>query len=96
FNDQPSRTTIKNDVWIGANVIIMDGLTINTGAVIAAGSVVTKNVGAYEVVGGVPAKVIKKRFDNKTIEKPLESKWLEKTPDKLKGFSVEYLNKKDT
>lgn len=42
FNDQPSRTTIKNDVWIGANVIIMDGLTINTGAVIAAGSVVTK------------------------------------------------------
>lgn len=55
-------------MWIGANVIIMDGLTINTGAVIAAGSVVTKNVGAYEVVGGVPAKVIKKRFDNKTIE----------------------------
>ncbi|MBE7599958.1 antibiotic acetyltransferase [Staphylococcus aureus] len=78
FNDQPSRTTIKND------------------AVIAAGSVVTKNVGAYEVVGGVPAKVIKKRFDNKTIEKLLESKWWEKTPDKLKGFSVEYLNKKDT
>ncbi len=65
-------------------------------AVIAAGSVVTKNVGAYEVVGGVPAKVIKKRFDNKTIEKLLESKWWEKTPDKLKGFSVEYLNKKDT
>ncbi len=53
---------------IGANVIIMDGLTINTGAVIAAGSVVTKNVGAYEVVGGF-CKVIKKRFDNKTIEK---------------------------
>lgn len=45
---------------------------------------------------GVPAKVIKKRFDNKTIEKLLESKWWEKTPDKLKGFSVEYLNKKDT
>ncbi len=83
-------------MWIGANVIIMDGLTINTGAVIAAGSVVTKNVGAYEVVGGVPAKVIKKRFDNKTIEKLLESKWWKKTPDKLKGFSVEYLNKKDT
>lgn len=81
-------------MWIGANVIIMDGLTINTGAVIAAGSVVTKNVGAYEVVGGVPAKVIKKRFDNKTIEKLLESKWWEKTPDKLKGFSVEYLNKR--
>ena len=71
-------------MWIGANVIIMDGLTINTGAVIAAGSVVTKNIGAYEVVGGVPAKVIKKRFDNKTIEKLLESKWWEKTPDKLK------------
>ncbi len=43
-------------MWIGANVIIMDGLTIDTGAVIAAGSVVTKNVGAYEVVGGVSCK----------------------------------------
>ncbi len=66
-----------------------------SGAVIAAGSVVTKNVGAYEVVGGVPAKVIKKRFDNKTIEKLWKASG-EKTPDKLKGFSVEYLNKKDT
>ncbi len=43
-------------MWIGANVIIMDGLTINTGAVIAAGSVVTKNVGAYEVVGECSCK----------------------------------------
>lgn len=52
---------IEDDVWIGANSTILDGVTIKKGAVIAAGAVVTKNVNAYEVVGGVPAKVIKYR-----------------------------------
>ncbi|MBE5667441.1 CatB-related O-acetyltransferase [Staphylococcus sp. SS251] len=95
FNDHPNRTIIKNDVWIGANVIIMDGLKIDTGAIIAAGSVVTKNVGAYEVVGGVPAQVIKKRFDDKTIEELLKSRWWEETPEILKAerFSIENLKK---
>ena len=54
--------TIGNDVWIGANAIIMDGITIGNGAVIAAGAVVTKNVPAYAIMGGVPAKLIKYRF----------------------------------
>ena len=53
---------IENDVWIGANVIILKGVTIHTGSVIAAGSVVTKDVEEYSVYGGVPAKFLRARF----------------------------------
>ncbi len=55
------KITIKNDVWIGANCIIVAGVTIGEGAVVAAGSVVTKDVPPFTVVGGVPSKIIKKR-----------------------------------
>ena len=55
------NSTIKDDVWIGRNAIIMPNITIGEGAVVAAGSVVTKNVEPYTVVGGVPAKLIKRR-----------------------------------
>lgn len=84
FNDQPTLTVIGHDVWIGANVIIMDNITIGTGAVIAAGSVVTKDVQPYEIVGGVPAKLIKKRFDDQTISSLLKSEWWFLTPKELK------------
>ena len=66
---------IGNDVWIGCRAIIMDGVTIGDGAVVGAGAVVTKDVPPYAVVGGVPAKVIKYRFDSTTISKMLEEKW---------------------
>ena len=59
--DVMKRVVIKNDVWIGANCIITPGVTIGEGAVIAAGSVVTKDVEANSIVGGVPAKFIKMR-----------------------------------
>lgn len=55
------ETKIGDDIWIGANVVILPGVTINSHSIIAAGSVVTKDVKAYSVVGGVPAKLIKKR-----------------------------------
>jgi len=55
------KTKIGNDVWIGSNVSIMSGVTIGDGCVIAAGAVVTKNMESYSIIGGVPAKVIKKR-----------------------------------
>ena len=71
---------IGHDVWIGNNVMIMDGLTIGDGAVIAAGSVVTKNVEPYAIVGGIPAKEIKKRFDESTREFLLNFKWWNKEP----------------
>lgn len=62
---------IGDDVWIGTNAIILSGVKIGQGAVIAAGSVVTKNVPSYSIVGGVPAKVIKYRFDQQTVNKLL-------------------------
>ena len=60
-NDQD--IIIENDVWIGANATILKGVTIHTGSVISAGAVVTKDVEPYTIVGGVPAKTIKKRFE---------------------------------
>ena len=62
---------IKDDVWIGANSTILSGVTINQGAVIAAGSIVTKDVPPYAIVGGNPAKVIKYRFSEPIIQKLL-------------------------
>jgi len=59
--------TIGNDVWIGRNVIVHKGVRIGDGAIIASGSVVSKNVLPYEIVGGIPAKHIRNRFDYETI-----------------------------
>jgi len=60
---------IKNDVWIGLNCTILDGITVGNGAVIGAGSVVTKDVKPYSIVGGNPAKIIKYRFSPELIER---------------------------
>ncbi len=75
---------IKNDVWIGAGALIMGGITISDGAVVAAGAVVTKDVPPYAIVGGVPAKVIKYRFDEETIKELLELKWWDLPDEKIK------------
>ena len=66
---------IGNDVWIGHSSLIMDGVKIGNGAVIAANSVVTTDVPPYAIAGGVPAKVIRYRFDNETIRKIDGSQW---------------------
>lgn len=66
---------IKNDVLIGANSVILSGITIGNGAVIGAGAVVTKDVPDYAVMGGVPARIIKYRFEKKIIYELLEIKW---------------------
>ncbi|WP_420604664.1 CatB-related O-acetyltransferase [Methylobacterium sp.] len=68
-------TVIGNDVWIGANVVIRRGVVVGTGAVIGAGSVVVRDVMPYEVVGGVPARHIRYRFDAIVIEELLASQW---------------------
>jgi len=70
--------TIGNDVWIGAHVLIMDGIVIGDGAIVAAGAVVTKNVLPYSIVGGVPARLIKYRFDTAQIEYLLDFRWWDK------------------
>lgn len=66
---------IGNDVWIGANCFILDGVKIGNGAIVAAGSVVTKDVESYSIVGGVPAKHIKYRFEIEQIEELEKIKW---------------------
>ena len=66
---------IGNDVWISSQVMIIEGVTIGDGAIIAAGAVVTKDVPAYSIVGGIPAKVIKYRYDEYIIALLKELKW---------------------
>lgn len=69
------ETIIGNDVWIGHGVTIKQGVTIGNGAVVASGSVVSKDVPPFAIVGGIPAKVIKYRFEEKTISDLLKSEW---------------------
>ena len=73
------RTIIENDVWIGEGVIIKSGVRIGTGAVVAMGAVVTNDVEPYSIVGGVTAKLIRKRFDESTVIHLLDSKWWEQS-----------------
>ncbi|MBV6440269.1 MAG: antibiotic acetyltransferase [Haliscomenobacteraceae bacterium CHB4] len=69
------NTTVGNDVWIGYNSVIMPGVTIGDGAVIASCSVVAKDVEPYSIVGGNPAREIRKRFSDAHIQALLEVKW---------------------
>ena len=73
--EENARIHIGNDVWVGRNSMILDGVTIGDGAIVAAGAVVTKDVPPYAVVGGVPARVLKYRFASQIIERLLEIKW---------------------
>lgn len=69
------RCKIGHDVWIGHGATIMPGIKIGTGSVIGSGAVVTKDIDNYTIAVGVPAKPIRKRFDDRTIEKLLSTKW---------------------
>jgi virginiamycin A acetyltransferase len=73
--ESKGNTVIGNDVWLGYDTLIMPGITIDDGAIIGARSVVTKNVEPYTIVGGNPAQVIRKRFDDSVIELLLEIQW---------------------
>jgi len=76
-------TVIGNDVWIGQNVTVMPGVHIGDGAIIAANSVVAKDVPAYHIAGGNPCKVIRKRFDDETIDCLLQLRWWDWPAEKL-------------
>jgi virginiamycin A acetyltransferase len=77
------KVTIGNDVWIGYRVTILSGVNIGDGAVIGACALVNKDVAPYTIVGGIPAKIIKKRFDDKTIKKLLKIKWWNWSDEKI-------------
>ncbi|QPS26251.1 CatB-related O-acetyltransferase [Clostridium perfringens] len=80
FSDEKNKycVTIGNDVWIGYGTIIIGGVEIGDGAVIGAGSIVTKDVPPYTIVAGQPAKEIRKRFDDNQIEWLMNFKWWDK------------------
>jgi acetyltransferase-like isoleucine patch superfamily enzyme len=86
------KTIIGNDVWIGADVVIMGGITIGDGAIVATRSVVTKDVPPYAIVAGVPAKVVKYRFDEEKIATLLKIKWWnlpdELIEEKIEAFTI--------
>lgn len=75
FAPNHERTRVGHDVWLGHGVLVRRGATIGHGAAAAAGSVVTGQIPAYALVGGAPARIIKMRFDEKTIERLLKLRW---------------------
>ncbi|QYF84820.1 CatB-related O-acetyltransferase [Brevibacterium sp. PAMC21349] len=84
------KTTIGNDVWIGNKVLVKAGVNIADGAVIGMGSVVTKDIGPFEIWAGNPARMIKKRFDDESIGRLLESQWWSWDDAKIENFSNDF------
>ena len=86
--ERPLKVEIGHDVWIGGRVMFKRGISIGTGAAIAAGSVVTRDVPPYAIVGGVPARIIRHRFGEELIERLLRSQWWRFGPDLLQPLDV--------
>ncbi len=82
--DNKGDIIIGNDVWIGYEALILAGVTIGDGAIIGARAVVTKDVAPYTIVGGVPAREIRKRFDDQTIARLLELRWWDWPQEKIR------------
>jgi acetyltransferase-like isoleucine patch superfamily enzyme len=94
FNRLDGKYSVKigNDVWIGANVLLREGITVGDGAVIAMGSVVVKDVLPYEIVGGNPAKNIRYRFSAEQIQQLLKLQWWNWPVEKVKEEREKFAN----
>lgn len=90
--DNKGDIVIGNDVWIGYEAVIMSGVTIGDGAVIGTRAVVTKDVPPYTIVGGVPAKTIRKRFSDETISELLKIRWWD-WPEERIAQNIEAIQK---
>ncbi len=86
------RVIIGNDVWIGNDVRILSGVTIGDGAVIGCGAVVTKDLEPYGIYAGIPAKLIRKRFDDETIEALLKLRWWDQGEDWIRSHISQFEN----
>ena len=85
--NESKHTVIENDVWIGDGCYIKAGVRLSNGCVIGMGSVLTKDVGPYEIWAGNPAKLIRKRFDDETIKRFLKTEWWNWSEEKIKKYS---------
>lgn len=93
FTDKiDKRTKVEHDVLISANAMIMNGVTLGTGCIVAAGAFVKEDVPPYAIVAGIPAKIIRYRFDEKAIEKLLSSNWWNMDLVKLKSLKDQFGN----
>ncbi len=92
YFEEYKEINIGNDVWIGANAIIVDGVNVSDGAIIAAGAVVTKDIPPFAIVGGVPSKIIKYRFTKSEIDKLLKIKWWNNEINVIKKNVLKYHN----
>lgn len=90
-----SPSIIGNDVWCGANVVIMQGVVIGNGAILGANAVVTSNIPEYAIAVGVPAKVIGYRFDENTINLIQESKWYTHDIEDAKKIIMDLYERED-
>ena len=89
--EKRKKVIVGDDVWIGHNAVIMGGVKIGTGAVIASGSIITKDIEPYTVVGGVPGKFIKRRFNEKISNSLLKIKWWDWSYELIKERFDEFL-----
>jgi len=82
----PGRVRIGHDVWIGANAVVLRGVTVGDGAIVAAGAVVTRDVEPWTIVGGVPARPIRSRFEPEVVDALREVAWWRFSPNQLAGL----------
>jgi len=95
FSEYTGRTRIGNDVWISARALILGGLTVGHGAIVAAGAVVTQDVPPYAIVGGVPARILRMRFNDEVVSELLSLRWWDLPVEVLRRLAPDLTAKEE-